>query len=507
MASVVLLSVQQMKAAENSAIEGGVSAASLMEKAGRAVAAAALKGWTKRPVTVVCGPGNNGGDGFVTARVLADAGWEVRVCLIGERNAIKEDARLMADLYEGEVSAFSPQAIAESGLIVDAIFGAGLSRDITGDVLDVVNAINASPAPVLSVDVPTGIDADTGAVRGVAINAMRTVTFFTKKPGHLLFPGRAICGAVDVIDIGIPGNVLEQINVDSFENQPTLWARGFPRPGWGSHKYHRGHVFVISGGPYQTGAARLAASGAQRMGAGLVTLLSPPEAADVNAYHLRSIMLRTFVNAQEIGAALSEKENYRRIAVVGPAGGVGEATKANTLVALGSASAVVVDADALTSFSDNPASLFAALRENDVLTPHEGEFAVLFPDISLQPRLTAARAAAAKAGCIVVLKGPDTIIAAPDGRVAINTNAPPDLATAGSGDVLAGLIAGALAQGMAGFEAAAAGVWFHGAAAQAVGPGVIADDLPSAVPAVLRSLMSGPQEGPSAPPANDTNAQ
>ena len=496
-----------MRAAEAAAMTGGVSAASLMEKAGRAVAAAALKDWSKRPVAVICGPGNNGGDGFVVARVLADAGWDVTVCLLGKRDELKSDAKLMADLYEGEVIAFTSQAVAGTGLIIDAIFGAGLSRDIEGETLEAIKAINSSPAPVLAIDVPSGIDADTGAIRGGAVNAMRTVTFFTKKPGHVLFPGRAICGAIDVIDIGIPGNILEQINIDSFENQPTLWARGFPRPGWGSHKYHRGHVFVVSGGRYNTGAVRLAASGAQRMGAGLVTMLSPPDAADIHAHHLRSIMLRVVPGAEEIGKALSEKEQYRRIAVVGPAGGVGEATRTNTLAVLAKASAVVVDADALTSFANSPAELFSVLRENDVLTPHEGEFAALFSDIPLQPRLSAARAAAAKAGCVVVLKGSDTIIAAPDGRVAINSNAPPDLAIAGSGDVLAGLIAGALAQGMAGFEAAAAGVWFHGAAAQAVGPGMIADDLPNAVPAVLRSLMSGPQEGPAASPENNASAQ
>lgn len=492
MTGVVLLSASQMRAAEEAAVKSGVASASLMEAAGDAVAQVAMKGWSKRPVAVICGPGANGGDGFVAGRKLREAGWDVSVFLLGDHAALKGDAKLMADLYDGEISSFSPAALAGAGLIIDAIFGTGLSRAIEGEAKAVVDAINASPAPALAVDLPSGVNADTGAVMGTAVQAARTVTFFAKKPGHVLFPGRAVCGAVDVADIGIASSALQGVELDTFENQPALWGRALQRPTWQAHKYHRGHVFVVSGGPHNTGAARLAALGAQRIGAGLTTVLSPGSAADINASHLTSIMVRVAEGAEDISGALEEKPQYARAIVIGPGAGVGDATRSNVKAALKSSSLAVVDADGLTSFDDNPQELFTALRPQDVITPHEGEFARLFSNSEASSRIEAARAGAAAAGCVFVLKGPDTIIAAPDGRCAITVNAPPDLAIAGSGDVLAGFIAGLGTNGAPAFEAASAGVWFHGAAALAVGPGLIAEDLPNAVPAVLRSLLSPP---------------
>lgn len=502
MTGVVLLSASQMRAAEAAAIKEGVAAASLMEAAGDAVAQVAVKGWSKRPVAVICGPGANGGDGFVAGRKLREAGWDVSLFLLGDRAALKGDAKLMADLYDGEISAFSPSALANAGLIIDAIFGTGLSRAIESEAKAVIDAINASPAPALAVDLPSGVNADTGAVMGTAVHAARTVTFFAKKPGHVLFPGRAVCGAVDVADIGIALSALQDVQLDTFENQPALWGRELRRPTWQTHKYHRGHVFVVSGGPHNTGAGRLAALGAQRIGAGLTTVLSPAAAADINATHLTSIMVRVADSADDISGALEEKTQYSRAIVVGPGAGVGDATRAKTKAALQSSSLAVVDADALTSFEDDPRELFAALRPQDVITPHEGEFSRLFRDVEASSRIEAARAGAAAAGCVCVLKGADTIIAAPDGRCAITVNAPPDLATAGSGDVLAGFIAGLGANGAPAFDAASAGAWFHGAAALAVGPGLVADDLPNAVPAVLRSLLSPP--APDAAVAQET---
>jgi NAD(P)H-hydrate epimerase len=482
-----------MRAVEAAAIAGGVSSAALMEKAGEAVAQVVQKGWTKRPVVVVCGPGNNGGDGFVAARRLKVAGWPVTALMLGEKTNLKGDAKLMAELYDGETAAFSADRLDGAGVIIDAIFGTGLSRAVDGAALAAINAINASPAHAVSVDLPSGVNADTGAIMGGVVQASRTVTFFAKKPGHVLFPGRAVCGAVEVGDIGIEPAHLGEIKVDVFENQPPLWARAFGRPTWQTHKYDRGHVFVVSGGPHNTGAARLAARGAQRIGAGLVTVLSSEAAAAANAAHLTSIMIEIAEDAGAIAQTLAEKAQYARVAVVGPAAGVGEATKGKTIAALRSSSAAVLDADALTSFEEDVSPLFEALRADDVITPHHGEFVRLFGAFGDSGRLAAARAAAAKAGCVCVLKGSDTIIASPDGRAAINVNGPPDLATAGSGDVLAGFIAGVRAQGAPGFEAAAAGVWFHSAAALGVGPGLVADDLPNAVPGVLRALMSPPQ--------------
>ncbi|WP_428408587.1 NAD(P)H-hydrate dehydratase [Hyphococcus sp.] len=491
----LVLSAEEMRAAEQAAIEAGVASAALMETAGEKAAELIQRAWSRRPVAVVCGPGNNGGDGFVVARELATAGWPVRVGLVGERDALKGDAKLMAGLYEGEIVPFSPEVLNGAGLIVDAIFGTGLARDVDGAAKAAIEAMNAHPAPVFAIDLPSGVNADTGAVMGTAVQANRTITFHARKPGHLLFPGRALSGAVDIADIGISDEASQKASPKTYENHPALWGAMFPRPRWGGHKYHRGSVMAVSGGPLNTGAIRLAAEGALRIGAGLVTVLSPQGAAPVHASHLTAIMLRVSENAEHLAAHLEDADRISMCVVAGPAMGVGAKTQRNVLAILNSKASAVLDADALTSFADDPAALFSALRPDDVLTPHTGEFARLFPDeAKLDGKLAMARAASAKAGCVVVLKGADTIIAAPDGRVLMNANAPPDLATAGAGDVLAGFIAGLKAQGMDGFAAAGAGVWVHGAAGQVAGPGLIAEDLPRAVPAVLRQLFAPPQQ-------------
>jgi NAD(P)H-hydrate epimerase len=402
----------------------------------------------------------------------------------------------MAGLYDGKVEPLTPAVLEGAGLIIDAIFGTGLARPVEGAAKAMIDAANAHPAPVLAVDLPSGVNADTGAVMGAAIRAARTATFFLKKPAHVLFPARALCGPVDVIDIGIPPTVLAKINPRTAENQPELWAPVFRRPSFNAHKYTRGHVAVVSGGRLKTGAARLAARGALRTGAGLVTVLSPPEAAAENAAQLTSIMLREAADARAISAILEDKRFTS--AIIGPGAGASDATRAKTLAILKSGAAAVLDADALTSFEGEPQTLFSALRPGDVLTPHAGEFARLFKGLEPEAvgKLEAARKAAALAGAVVVLKGADTVVAGPDGRASINVNAPPDLATAGAGDVLAGFIAGLLAQGMPAFDAATAAVWLHGACAQSAGPGLIAEDLPDALPRVLKLLLAPPQPPP-----------
>ncbi|MEZ5891847.1 MAG: NAD(P)H-hydrate dehydratase [Parvularculaceae bacterium] len=506
---LLILSASEMRTAEGAAIAEGVASAALMEAAGEQTAAVILRAFAKRPVTVVCGPGNNGGDGFVVARFLSEAGWAVRVGLVGERAALKGDAALMAGLVETNIEAFSPALLDGAGLIVDAIFGTGLARPIEGAAKAAIEAINAHPAPVLAVDLPSGVNADTGAVMGVAVEAARTVTFHAKKPAHFLFPGRAFSGAVDLVDIGISDAATAKANPRTMENHPMLWGAGFPRPGWAAHKYSRGAVMALSGGPLNTGAARLAARAALRIGAGAVTMLSPSDAAGVHAMHLTAIMLRVCDTPEQVTAHLADAARIRICAVAGPANGVGAPTREKTLAILKSNALAVLDADALTSFADDPKTLFDALRPDDVLTPHPGEFARLFPEETrLDGRLAAARAASVRAGCVVVLKGADTIIAAPDGRAIINANAPADLATAGSGDVLAGFIAGLKAQGMDGFGAAAAGVWMHGACGQVAGLGLIAEDLPDAIPQVLRQLFSPQQQQRAAEPGgNGSSAQ
>jgi hydroxyethylthiazole kinase-like uncharacterized protein yjeF len=368
--------------------------------------------------------------------------------------------------------------------------------------LALIEAMNAEPAPKLAVDLPSGISGDSGAVMGAAVKAARTVTFFRRKPGHLLLPGRLHCGELTVADIGIPGAVLAEIKPQTWANEPPLWLAKFPRPSAAGHKYDRGHAVVVSGPMPSTGAAKLAARGALRAGAGLVTIASPADALAAHAAESVAVMVRQVDDADGLAAFLTDRR--RNAVVLGPGGGVGDETRRQVAAALASEAAAVLDADALTSFAGEAATLAAAIAGHSeravVLTPHEGEFSRLFNEINNNPKLLSklekARAAARFVGAVVLLKGADTVVAAPDGRASINAHAPPTLATAGSGDVLAGMIGGLLAQGMPAFEAASAAVWMHGDAALRFGPGLISEDLPDQVPAVLRGLAEGAASEP-----------
>jgi len=490
--AVAILTVAEMGEADRRAIEGGVPGMELMERAGRAVADAAMAiaaGLPGRSVLVACGPGNNGGDGLIAARLMREAGFGVTVSLAGDPAKLKGDAATAFARWGGPVARPDMVEPARFGLIVDALFGAGLGRAIDGALAAHVGAINASGAPVIAVDLPSGVNGDTGAVMGVAVQAIASVTFFRLKPGHLLYPGRELCGRTIVADIGIPAAVLGEIRPRTFANGPALWLPDLKRPRTDGHKYSRGHALVVSGPATRTGAARLAARAALRAGAGLVTVASPAGALDENAAQLTAIMLARCDGAGDLAAILAD----RRIGalVLGPGLGVGEATRDVVRAALAAGRACVLDADALTSFEAAPDELFGSIRESPgatVLTPHGGEFARLFAGVDARHKLAAARAAAAASGAVVVFKGPDTVIAAPDGRAAINANAPPWLATAGAGDVLAGIAGGLLAQGMEPFEAACAAVWMHGQAASDFGPGLIAEDLEMQLPAVLRAV-------------------
>jgi NAD(P)H-hydrate epimerase len=486
-----ILTVAQMYEADRYAAAHGVPSLTLMESAGTAVTDEIARRWPARPTLVLCGPGNNGGDGFVVARLLKAKGWEVRVALLGAREALKGDAARMAERWEGPIKPVSPDVLDGAQLVVDALFGAGLARPLEGAAKEIVAALNASSIPVIAVDVPSGLHGDLGHALGdVCVRADATVTFFRKKPAHVLMPGRVLCGAVVVADIGIPQGALESIHTTLFENGPALWRAAYPWPKPDGQKYGRGHCVVVSGAAHATGAARLAARGALRVGAGLVSVASPMDAVSVNAAALTAIMVKPFAGAAGLGDLLKDKR--LNSVVIGPGCGVGAATRDMVRTVLATKAAAVLDADALTSFKDDPGAMLSLLREPAVLTPHEGEFERVFPGLlaKSQSRIEAVRAAAAAAKCTVLLKGADTAIAAPDGRVVINTNAPPSLATGGSGDVLAGLIGGLMAQGMASFQAAQAAAWLHGAAATQFGPGLIAEDLPEMLPAVLRALQA-----------------
>ena len=524
-----LLTTEEMAEADRRAVASGVPSLTLMENAGRAVAdeAATMVAPGSR-IAVLCGPGNNGGDGFVAARHLKERGYDVRVACLVPVDKLKGDAAEMAKSWKGEVRTSIPKDLDSDALIVDAIFGAGLARAPAGAFADAIEAINTARgqgARVVAVDVPSGLDGTTGQPAGeTVVKADRTITFFRKKPGHLLMPGRALCGETVVADIGIPDDALAAPAAahlagslfHALENDPVSWRGALPLLKRDGHKYTRGHALVVSGPAFHSGAARMAARGALRIGAGLVTVASPTSALPENAAHLTAIMLRPCPSARALSEILNDKR--KNACLIGPGAGVGEDTRDLVLSALKSGAAAVFDADALTSFAqaedegegsvgfgftgavrpttNHPETLFAAIKERPergvVLTPHEGEFKRLFAKVAdLPSKLERARAAAKESGAVIVLKGPDTVIAGPDGFAAINANAPPTLATAGSGDVLAGFISGLLAQGMPAFEAACAAVWLHGACANVFGPGLIAEALPEMMPQVLKKLRMG----------------
>ena len=451
-----LLTPEEMGRADAAAFGLGVPGPVLMANAGRAVARAVLHRFRPCRTLVLCGPGNNGGDGYVAARLLAQQGWPVAVAALAPPRT-GSDAAGAAARWHGPSRDFTPAAAARAELVIDAVFGAGLARDVNGVVADTLRAARR----IVAVDVPSGVDGATGQVRGYAPQAELTVTFFRCKPGHLLLPGRELCGDLLLADIGMPGAVLDQLRARTVANNPRLWR--LPTLDPAAHKYARGHVTVL-GGPEMTGAARMAADAARRIGAGMVTI-----AASGNADVYRTGSPGLIVSEAALPELLQDQR--RRVWVCGPGLGIDGVRRALPVL-LAAQRTVVADADAFSAFANTP----DGLRGAAVLTPHAAEFARVFGPTGAD-RVAAARAAAARTGAVLLLKGADTIIAAPDGRAAINASAPPWLATAGAGDVLAGMIAGLLAQGMPPWDAAAAAAFLHGRAATLVGRGLIAEDL------------------------------
>lgn len=471
-----ILTPQEMRAAEQAVFGAGVDSFSVMQRAGEAVAEFVHAHWPDGEIQVLCGPGGNGGDGFVAAAALAKLWRKVHVfCAVPVAN-LKGDAAKAAALWDGPVGTLEEALTAPHELVLDALYGGGLSRPLDGAAA----ALAERPARVVSVDVPSGIDGAAARPLGPCFRAEGTITFAALRPAHVLLPAAAYCGGVMVADIGIP------VQTQAMENSPILWAAGLPQPGQADYKHRRGHLKVVSGGPSSTGAARLAAKAGLRAGAGLVTLLSPSSALMVNATHLTAIMLSSVDGAE----SLSEAAANASVVVIGPAAGVTSQTRDNVAALLKTEARCVLDADALTVFGDDPAALFAQLRPGDVLTPHTGEFQRLFGDLleTAPNKIEAARTAAVQAGCIVLVKGADTIIASPTGHAIVNTHATRWLATAGSGDVLAGILAGFMTQGVDTFLAAAMAAWIHGEAGRRVGAGLIAEDLEVQLPDILSAL-------------------
>lgn len=472
-----VLTVAEMRAADAAAIGAGASNAILMERAGEAVADAICDRFGPQPVTVLCGPGDNGGDGYVIARLLRERGWPVAVWSVAA--PASEGCVRARGQWTGEVT---PAGVAApEGLVVDAMFGAGLERPLRGEAAALAARLAEDADRVVAVDLPSGLPGDTGRPLGVCVAAGLTVTFHARKLAHVLEPGRSLCGEVVVADIG-----LEDAEHALFENEPSLWLGRFPWPKADTHKHSRGRMIVVSGDAWSTGAARLAARAGLRIGAGVVTLYSPTDAAATNAAHLEAVMLRPFETDMELEQGAADID----AAVIGPAAGVNETTLLNVMALARTGSALILDADAITVFRDDREELFSILDRDDVLTPHPGEFERLFPGLLARAphRIAAAREAAETANAVVLLKGSDTVVAAPDGRCAVSLNGSPWLATAGSGDVLAGFIGGLIAQGMESFEAACAAAWIHAESAELHGPGLISEDLPGLAPEILRRL-------------------
>lgn len=482
----LIVTPEDMGTIDRAAAASGLSSYGLMERAGQAVAAAALRRYPGAlRFAVLCGPGNNGGDGYVAARALAEAGAVVTVHALGDPGSLAGDATIAFAAFTGHVAPLAHYMPDSGDVVIDALFGAGLSRDVPDAVRRVIDAVRKAAVTVLAVDLPSGVDGRTGQVRGAAFEADTTVTFLCRKPGHVLLPGRALAGALEIFDIGIPARHLAHHNDHMRLNRPAIWRMAQPAQTGAIHKYVRGHLAVFSGPAIATGAARLSATAGLRAGAGLVTVLSPQEATPANAAHLTAVMLKV-VDGEKDLAAMLEDERLKTF-VLGP--GFGDRDRARQYVPLLAERGrqLVLDADGISAFRDDPQTFFALFSAGSprlVLTPHDGEFARLFPDLAGNAALSKidrARKAAIRSNGVVILKGADTVIAAPDGRVLVNDNAPPWLATAGSGDVLAGIVGAHLAQGMPIFEAAASAVWRHGAAGQRAGAGLTAESLINAL--------------------------
>lgn len=503
MTSLAILTCEQVRAAEQMAVEAGISLWALMQKAGQARADVLHAEFPVGRVIVLAGPGNNGGDAFVAAQRLRDLGRNVWLFDMAPKTERTPEGQNALAMLTGARQPLEDMRIQPDDIVLDGLFGAGLSRPLEGEAAYAVEQVNASGAKVVAIDVPSGVNGDRGAVDGPAIRADVTVTFCCKKPAHVLFPAAELCGDVVPAEIGFGQFVEAAGGGQLHENAPALWAHKLRWPARSGYKHRRGRLAVVTGGIANTGAARLAAQAGLRAGAGLVTLYTPPGALMVVASSVTAVMVSSFSDPESLEVQAEDADAV----VIGPAAGVTPGTRANVEALLRAGRTAVLDADALSVFADDAKSLALLtvegemVRENDgrpkgafvVMTPHVGEFERLRPGLLAKSptRVTAAINTAAMTGCVVLLKGPDTIIAAPDGRAVVNTHATPFLATAGSGDVLAGVIGSIVAQGLDPFDAACVGAWMHGDAGIRAGAGMTAEDLDDALRETIRALYAG----------------
>jgi hydroxyethylthiazole kinase-like uncharacterized protein yjeF len=480
-----VLTCDEVRQCEARAVAAGVSLSELMTRAGRACAEALDRRYPKGRVVVLAGPGNNGGDAFVAATRLVEFGRDVALRELAPGGARTAEGEAASKAWTGPRSPLSDLQLRPGDIVLDGLFGAGLSRALAGEAARAAERVNAFTAPVVAIDIPSGLNGDTGAIAGPVIRAKLTVTFGAKKPAHVLQPAAELCGDVEIVEIGFGPFITDIGGGRLMENAPPLWADRLAWPTPSSHKHTRGRLAVVSGGLAHTGAARLAAQAGLRIGAGAVTLLTPPSALMVAASSVTAVMTSSFADADEL-VKLTDKASA---VVIGPAAGVTEDTRRNVEALIEAGRRLMLDADALTVLSRNATSLSRIAGRDIVLTPHAGEFERVFPGVlaAAPSRIEAVRTAAAQAGVVVLLKGFDTVIAAPDGRAVVNTHASPFLATAGSGDVLSGIVGGLMAQGLAPFDAACTGAWMHGDAGLRAGPGMTAEDLDGA----LRETVAG----------------
>jgi ADP-dependent NAD(P)H-hydrate dehydratase / NAD(P)H-hydrate epimerase len=485
-----ILNNQQMAEADSLVIESGVSGFDLMKRAGEGVADFIHIYYPGRNVLVLCGSGNNGGDGFIAAKKLQNGGHNVRLACLAPKDKLKNDALRAAQQWDGEIFPFENLTIDSGELIVDAVFGTGLVRDFIPPVKEIFEQIKNLNSDVVAVDIPSGVNGSTGESLSLTPHARHTITFCRRKIGHVLLPGREFSGTVHVVDIGIPDEVVEQVGSTATENRPHLWRSSLRRKTASCHKYDYGHA-ILYGGPRMTGAACMSAYAALRTGAGVCTIVANPDTADIYRHYMPNIMYEPIEALKDFDTHLAD--GRRNAVLMGP--GAGQENRADLKRLIESVCKrrdrkIVLDADALTVFADNPEVLYRMLRnrENVVLTPHEGEFAKIFPGIQ-GTKIERAEQASVLTNATIVLKGFESVIAAPGRKSVVNTYSSPYLATAGSGDVLAGIIVGFIAQNVPVFESSCAAVWLHSEAARAFGPGLVATDIIELIPAIIGKLF------------------